>query len=395
MTNTLYTVTHANSDEVTQLIDIACKSFFIPDGDRPRIEKLIEVIGVDRVRVVVHEGVVVGGLLHPLWAYFFGGNSIPGSGVSLVAVKPDYRRRGVASALMQDVLDESHSLKIPVSVLMPANYDVYNKFGYEVALECVKLKANLSDIPNSSCGYNIRGLVPEDYDTVKALRKAMVCCFNGNINRSTEKWVLLLSTDYQKKEKYVFEKDGRIDGYVIIMDWKGDGGAFLVEDYAFSTKDAGLAILGHLSRYSSMKKEVIVRGSSYDPLYQLIPRLAYSDYTGRIGAMMLRLIDVASALEARGYPKSISGSVTFKVTDDTVEHNNGIFTLTVKDGKSSVEKSGSDGIEIDVRDLACMYASKYSATELKMYGKLTGSKEAINLCDTIFSGTRPWISDMF
>ena len=112
--------------------------------------------------------------------------------------------------------------------------------------------------------------------------------------------------------------------------------------------------------------------------------------------MMLRLIDVASALEARGYPKSISGSVTFKVTDDTLEHNNGSFTLTVTEGKGTVEKSGTSGMEIDVRDLACMYASKYSATELKMYGKLTtGSKEATNLCDTIFSGTRPWISDMF
>ena len=209
MTLDKYKVTHANSEEIAQLLEIASTSFFIPKTDRPRIEKLIEILGADRVRVVVHEGVVVGGLLLPLWAYYFGGNPVLGSGVSLVAVKPDYRRKGVASALMQEVLDETHSLGLPISVLLPANYDVYNKFGYEVALERVMLKAKLTSLPTSSCGYQIRDLVPEDHDAVKALRNAMISNFNGNIKRTAHKWEIMLTEEFAKKEKYVFVKDGK------------------------------------------------------------------------------------------------------------------------------------------------------------------------------------------
>ena len=119
------------------------------------------------------------------------------------------------------------------------------------------------------------------------------------------------------------------------MDSKSVEEALLVEDYAFTSPDAGLAILGHLSRYSSMRKEIVINGSSYDPLFQLIPRLVYEDNTGRIGAMMLRLIDLATALEARGYPSGISETVCFNVTDDTLAHNNGSFTLTVCEGEGA------------------------------------------------------------
>ncbi len=64
---------------------------------------------------------------------WFGGSRVPCAGVASVAVLPEYRGRGVAGALMTQLLQHRRGQGDAVSTLYPANAQLYRRLGYEFA----------------------------------------------------------------------------------------------------------------------------------------------------------------------------------------------------------------------------------------------------------------------
>ncbi|MCX7011428.1 MAG: sterol carrier protein domain-containing protein, partial [Candidatus Sumerlaeota bacterium] len=110
---------------------------------------------------------------------------------------------------------------------------------------------------------------------------------------------------------------------------------------------------------------------------------------------MLRVVDVAAALEARGYPPAFEAELHFEIQDDWLPWNNGRFVLQVSNGRGEVSPGGQGRLRMHVRRLAQLYTGHLSPGELRVVGDAEGPPADWAAAGLAFSGPRPWMADLF
>jgi predicted acetyltransferase len=109
---------------------------------------------------------------------------------------------------------------------------------------------------------------------------------------------------------------------------------------------------------------------------------------------MTRVLDVPGALEARGYPESVSGQVVLDVDDPQFVENRGAFRLTVQDGTGKVERTEAepDSVRLSIRALSALFAGYASTTDLATGGMLDRRN---TLLSELFAGPPAFMLDHF
>src|SRR5687767_14511937 len=106
-----------SAKELSALSDIIAPIFNFPREQAGRYEKQI---GSKNFRVIKSGSTMLGGLALIPMGQFFGGRSVPMTGVAAVGTAPEHRGSGAASALMRATLQEMHAQSIALSTLYPA-----------------------------------------------------------------------------------------------------------------------------------------------------------------------------------------------------------------------------------------------------------------------------------
>jgi predicted acetyltransferase len=85
---------------------------------------------------------------------------------------------------------------------------------------------------------------------------------------------------------------------------------------------------------------------------------------------LLRVVDVAKALEKRGYPSGVQAELHLEVQDDLIAENNGRFILSVSHGQGEVTRGGTGELKLHIRELAPLYTSLFTPYQLQLTGRL-------------------------
>jgi predicted acetyltransferase len=222
---------------------------------------------------------------------------------------------------------------------------------------------------------------------------------SGNLDRSEWLWLRIFDPpSWQPKvEGYLAERDGNVEGYTVFAQKETDTLRHAHElelvDLVTLTADAARRLLTFLADHRSMAETVLWYGAPAEPMLYLL-----AEQTGTIAHRMdwmLRIVDVARALEARGYPPTVRTEVHFEVVDDTLPQNDRRFVLEVSDSEGHVCEGGTGRVRIDVRGLAALYTGHLAPGELKATGYLNGPDEDLARAGAVFAGPAPWMSDIF
>ena len=115
----------------------------------------------------------------------------------------------------------------------------------------------------------------------------------------------------------------------------------------------------------------------------------------RTDAWMHRPVDVVRAVEARGWPASVRGSVAFALRDDAAPWNAGDWRLTVEDGEARLERSAaSSDLWLDVRGFAVLYCGATTGRAAAHAGLAGGTTDPAVL-DVLAAGPRAALLDYF
>lgn len=106
--------------------------------------------------------------------------------------------------------------------------------------------------------------------------------------------------------------------------------------------DATLTLWRLLASNRGVSGQVTFYGGPEEPLFLL---LAEQD-TEVLGdwRWMTRLVDLAGAVEARGWPGVADAQIHLHVSDDLAGWNDGRWVLTVKDGQGLLEEGGRGSV---------------------------------------------------
>lgn len=340
-------------------------------------------------------------LLIPMGQYF-GGRSVPMTGVAGVAVSPEARGSGIATFMMAESLREMRARGAAISTLFPATQPVYRKVGYEQAGALWQWSVDPSRLRGSrESELAILPLTSADRPRLESGHRDFARSFDGCLDRADYIWDRVFTPRGKVAQGWAVTDGDAIEGCAFTVRQPEDSPVKRVlplSDLWMNTPRAARRLLAFLADHSSVVREVTFHGPNPHPLLMAMHEQAASvrvkDY------WMVRIVDVIRALKARGYPPGVRAEITIEVVDDLLTENSGAYRLAVDNGAANVERigaaAGNGRVRTDIRDLASMYCGFMTPRTLAATtGRVDGDQRSLSALGALFAGGMPSLSDPF
>jgi predicted acetyltransferase len=344
-------------------------------------------------------GRLVGRAVDREQAQWFGGRVVPTSGVAGVAVAPELRGRGVARVVLTRLLAGARERGAVISTLFPTTAVPYRRLGWETvgALTYTAWPASVLASVRPPADVSLRPATESDVPAVAELYRDVARAGTGMMERSGPSF-----TEDPERMLKAFDgltvavsPAGAVIGYA---SWQRGHGydptsKVTVYDLIGTTPDATTALLAMVGSWASVAPTVVLRLSTPDPALFLFPPAE-----SRIEShepWMLRVVDAAGAVAARGWPTHLSGAVDLDLVDDECPWHAGPHRLVLADGKAVLEAGGTGAVRFTPRGLGAWYAGAASPAVLRRAGLLSGDAGADELLLAATAGPPPTLHDYF
>ncbi|PWK74863.1 putative acetyltransferase [Streptomyces sp. CG 926] len=314
------------------------------------------------------------------------GADLPCPGLTFVGVAPTHRRRGVLTALMNEMLRRTAAAGSPLAALWASEAAIYGRFGYGSATTGVTIEIDstrplaLRIDPDRR---PLRLVDPEEaVAVVGPFHEAARARRAGRPTRSAERWSQewLAEQDEEDEELsppriiVLGEADQPVAGYVLYRTKPEDGagsarvpGLVRVDELEADTP-AVAAALWECVASLDLTGTVRAWGRPVDdPLLHFAADRDQVRVTAQFPALWLRLVDVGAALTERSWAAPVD--VVLEVHDVRMPANAGRFRLTAGPAGATYEPADSaPDLALNVRELAACYLGGTRVEELVAAG---------------------------
>jgi len=376
--------------------------------DEAWAERWLKTFELERMHAALDGATIVGGA----GAFTFrmtvpGGAMLPTAGVTVVAVLPTHRRRGILTSMMRAQLDDVHERGEPLAALWASEETIYGRYGYGLAslsLEFEIARIHGAFRPGLEQVGGVRlvdaaeaaKLLPAVYDAVQRATPGMY-------ERAAAWWEQRMLIDLPEfrfgagpKLNAVLEVDGVAQAYAIYrlnvsFGNLGPETKVQTQEVIGMTSAATASIWRYLLDVD-WTQTVAARLLAVDhPLLLLLARLNMSRPTISDG-LWVRLVDVGAALSGRSYAGD--GSVVLEVRDEFCDWNAGRWCL---ESGEAVRTDADADLALDAADLGSVYLGGFTFRELSRAGRVEELREGgLARADELFrTDVAPWCPEIF
>ncbi|MFC7034202.1 GNAT family N-acetyltransferase [Nonomuraea rubra] len=311
------------------------------------------------------------------------GRPQPMAGVAGVTVGPEDRGRGLGSRIMRAVIGRAGELGDAVSALYPATTAIYRGVGFEHAgaLNNVRLPAESLRAIRPSGQVKLRRMGPGDAAELMSVlhRVHGEARSSGPVSWDEDTWNLWLANE----DDFLYLAD---DGYAIYR-WKGDD--MEVENVVAASPETLRALWSMIGSASTIAHEVVASVAPDDPVLWLL-RERTKERVQQV-RWMFRVLDVAAAVERRGYPEQAACEAV--VTVDDPVRGGGTWRLDISGGSGTATPVEEPGVTLSVNGFSALYAGIPTRT-LRLAGLMSGHDRHDQALDAAFAA-KPYMLDYF
>lgn len=323
---------------------------------------------------------------------WIGSSRLKMGGIAEVCTLQPYRRMGIATHLLKDMIHLMIRKGIPVSMLYGRD-TFYRNVGYERAMIIHWVRTPTKILPAYSEAEYVREFEPSDLPTVMSAYDLTYGRRSCTMTRNELHWKVRI---LGRSKVRIYDKDG-VHGYLAynLREEKIDDGIrriLFVEEAGCDCPQALRGLIGDLGRFQDYEF-VVYGGPPHDALLSALSFPGSSLSVGWSG--MFRVNDVMQTLESLQHGLTgFRGRLALKVRDDIVEENNDIFTIAGSGGEATVERGKTvercERIEVDVRELSQMIPGALPIGHLASLGKVGfSSSKALDLAKGLFPDRCP------
>jgi len=355
--------------------------------------------------------VVGGGSIFTFDVTVPGGAAVPSAGVTWIGIMPTHRRRGALRALMTRMFEDARARGEPLAVLWASEGSIYQRFGYGLSTlaSAIDLERDRAQLVSTRSPSGTVRLVDaaEARSLFEPIFEHNRSAIPGFYSRSPVWWDIEILGDFkwarrgfERKFYAVHEQDGRVDAYAMYHvrnDWTNSvpGSELQVLEILALDGDALRDMWRYLFGVDLIKRITTRHGPATEPLMLMVAEPRRVNL--RVGdGMWLRVLDVAEALQRRGY--SADGALVIEVHDEFVPDAGGRFQLITSGGHGVVQRTRDRAdIALDAADLGAVYLGGFSFADLARAGRTEElASGARARADAMFhSATPPWCPQTF
>jgi predicted acetyltransferase len=334
---------------------------------------------------------------------WFGGRAVPLAGYSPVAVLPEHRGKGWGRAVTAGQLPDLHERGEVIAGLFPASVELYRRVGFELAGSYVMRRipaAHLAAI-SAAGGVRVRRGTQEDVAAVHRCYERLAPRADGAVSRTPSWWARRLPPDLVDTVLYVVDhpdQPGELQGYGSYRHGKAafpHDYSVVVSEVRAADGDALRALWRVIGSSGSQAPEVEVIGPADDELFLLLgagdPLAVRSEIR-----WMLRLVDAAGAVAARGWRPGLRGRVDLEIADEHAPWNAGAWRLEVDDGRAHLAPGGAGTVQVGIGALSSWWAGYARGRTLAATGLLrTADETALATFDALGATSPPTLVDFY
>lgn len=294
-----------------------------------------------------------------------------------VSTSPDARRQGLGREMLAGALQLMHRRGQGISLLMPFEGDFYYRYQWQFAYFKQQLTLPIQELRGLARSFGEPRLVDAQKHLSELEQVYANFCRgrNGYVRRTAENWQRLLS-DVHLQQGYccVLYAEEEPVGYAF---YTLQDKAIQVVEMAYSHYQACCGLLDYFYGHRSHCQTFSWAAPADEALPYELPKS--KDVLTLYPYLMLRVVDAEQVLAALNYPKELSMTLRLKLTDNLADWNNGIFALTIDQGKAAVmRQTGSDwDMTMDIGALSLLVSGSADCRQLLWRGLLTAADEAI------------------
>jgi predicted acetyltransferase len=371
------------------------------------LERFGALLPPDRMHAAFEDGNVVGSAgVFPFETGVPGG-FVRAAGVTMVAVMPTHRRRGIFGDLMRAQLHDVHERGEPMAYLWASEDALYGRFGYGIASFCGNI-----DVKRDRIAYyrdfepegTIRLLAADEaIEPFSEIQRRAAVQHPGMFVRTREWWRDRRLADPElgregggEMVRALLVLDGRpaayalyrlhhsadrgiATGFTSVIEAVGDSGRAMREIWRF---------LLDIDWMDRVRAHLLPRDHE---LFLLLRDPRWLRYALRDG-LWVRLVDVEAALNARTFKPG--EPVVFDVVDELCQWNTGRWRI----GPEGAEHTDAEAeLALPVASLGSAYLGGFTFLELARAGRVEELAEgAIDRADALFRADRyPWCPEIF
>jgi predicted acetyltransferase len=339
------------------------------------------------------------------------GRDVPVRGIAAVAVVPEFRRRGVADALMVGLHRQMRRRGEALSMLYAFRMSFYRKFGYGVVEWADHLRVAPARLPASPLRKHVRYLNrPDDEALVRRVYEKSRALGTGAFVREDAWWQIRIWPRANEGVVYVDPRTKRPQGYALYdvpAEPPYPRQQAQVKELIALTPDAFRGLIGYFEALGDQYRMLELtlppgegRGLLKDFEYLGAPEsLRMFQTTGlAAGGAMLRLVDVAEAFALHPGPakNGARGRIGLDLEDPVFPaQGRGLdVTFGARGARVRPGRTARDRIALPVASLAQIYMGGASARVLLAQGLATGSPRAAEKLDRAFEGPPAFLGVM-
>lgn len=315
----------------------------------------------DESLVLIDEGRMASSLVNSRLKQVVRGTIKGMSAVGNVASFPEFRNKGYIRKLFKAAFDDCMAHDLPVSSLQPFKEDFYQKFGYVSTAREIVLNFHVSAIQHylnykPDKDWEIaRGSSEEMQKELLEFLAAESVNYNG---------LVIFDSFDDTQRRYHFR-----DSLILLVKYKGKvmagckytkkGMMITIGDMLWKSLEARKVLFQFFARHRDQVGDFRIPIPMSANFYNWF-RDADKEYEIKMcdKPWMVRVIDIINAF--KDIRLTAASPLSFKVTDEMCEWNNGVFRLESIDGKAKMQKTEEHEADFDA-DIKALAALLYGA----------------------------------
>lgn len=308
-----------------------------------------------------------------------GGAVLPMAGVTLVAVAPTHRRRGLLRTMYTELHSRISAGGYPLAGLTASEGGIYGRFGYgpatvEQELTLDRRRVRFRDDAPDPGGVRMVAAA-EHRDDLASIYDRWRAATPGGLDRPKSLWDMVI-TDPESDRRggtpwFTFLHR---DGYALYRVFGDDPMFVRVGELTAVTGDAHIALCRALLGLDLMEK-VVMGTHPADPLPYLLADARQARITHSEDDLWLRIMDVPAALQARTYQADLSAVID---VSDQFRDDGGRFALKIADGRATCTPTDAAAdVQLSLDALGSLYLGGHRASAFHAANRLRSNDSGL------------------
>ncbi len=263
-----------------------------------------------------------------------------------VSTLPEARGKGMMKSLMNLSFEEMYNRGQNVSILMPIDFRLYRRFGFENCYDMIEHRINIEDLSAFRIERDFKRAKESDIDNLIDIYNKSNRRLNGYTVRGKQRYEnMFKEVAADGGHIYICSDNGVYDGYVI---YAINEGKFFVREVYFSNTNALKSILAFIYNHNTQCDKVVIMEDVRNTIGNTLKNPKTSEsllkpfMMGRVVNMDGCFINMADYLECvYNYLEKLDGdfeSVVISVKDKYIPQNTANYCLKFRDNDYSFEK---------------------------------------------------------